>query len=584
MGFRQKILLSFLIIFLIFAICIYPIVHGLIGWIQEKNFKNRTLQLVQNLRLAPNLDSLIQQVEELEKFLFFRISLFDPRVGYIYDSHEATAGFSHEQLITQSGLDKVIKKKINYEVHFSPLFRQEIAYVAVQFNYQDKDYILQTAFPYEEIFRMIHDLTLTIFILGIVVLLSFSILSWFMIHLLTHPVEEIIQAIQPYQRGEIQQIPEIKIKRGIHWGDEFRKLAETFNSLSRHIDHQISSLVLEKNEKNAILESLLEGVIAVDEKMKIIYMNRMTEVFLGINERELVGQNFSFAHQKSCEDLIKEAQKTRQTLVLMIKPKGKQKRYLDAVAVPRIKGGAILVLQDKTSLHKVIELGRDFIANASHELKTPITIIRGFAETLHDHPELTREMYHEITDKIVTNCKRMDTLVKNLLTLAAVDEKLPDSRLQNCNLYHLMEQAKQTMLSIHPEAKILIKTKGEGPFDLMADNDLFFQAILNLLDNGIKYSKKEKEVTIHIEKYSKKFIIRVSDKGIGIPAEELERIFERFYAVDKRESRSLGGSGLGLSIVEPIIEKHRGKIEVESKIGQGTTFIITLPISKKVNV
>jgi len=262
----------------------------------------------------------------------------------------------------------------------------------------------------------------------------------------------------------------------------------------------------------------------------------------------------------------------------VIKPERKQKRYFDAVAVPRGKGGAILVLQDKTGLHKVIERGRDFIANASHELKTPITIIRGFAETLHDHPELTREVYGEITDKIVSNCQRMDTLVKNLLTLAAVDEGLPRSRLQECDIYDLAEQAKLTILSVHPDAKITIETKGEEPFYLMADNDLFFQAILNLLDNAVKYSKPPAKVTIRIEKYPSEFLIRVKDNGVGIPAEDLDRIFERFYAVDKSHSRSLGGSGLGLSIVERIVEKHQGKIEVESQLGKGTTFTITLPV------
>jgi two-component system phosphate regulon sensor histidine kinase PhoR len=309
-------------------------------------------------------------------------------------------------------------------------------------------------------------------------------------------------------------------------------------------------------------------------------MNRMAEVFLGIDEKELAGKKFSVANQRPCEDLIKEAQKKGQPVVLVIKPERKQKRYLDAVAVPRGKGGAILVLQDKTSLHKVIELGRDFIANASHELKTPITIIRGFAETLHDHPELTREVYTEITDKIVSNCQRMDTLVKNLLTLAAVDEGLPRSRLQECDLYNLVEQARLTILSVHPDAKISVETKGEEPFDLMADSDLFFQAILNLLDNAVKYSKRPAEVKVRIEKYPTEFVIRVSDKGVGIPSEDLDRIFERFYAVDKSHSRSLGGSGLGLSIVERIIEKHQGKIDVESKLGKGTTFSITLPIQE----
>lgn len=558
----------------------YPVVTRLIEVIQERNLRNRTVGLIQSLESAPNLENLIERLKQREKFLFFRVSLLNPAEGYLYDSHRQIGGFENERLTSQAEVKQALETGTGYSVHFSPLFGQEMAYMAVRFEYRGKEYVMRTAFPYGQISTMTHDLTLTFLLLGIGILLLFSFLAWFIIHILTRPVQQIIEAIKPYQKGEMEHIPEIKLGKDIRPGDEFGKLAETFNSLSRHIDHQISSLTHEKNEKSAILESLVEGVVAVDDTMTVIYMNRMAEVFLGIGEKELVGKKFSVAKQRPCEELIKEAQKKGQPVVLVIKPERKQKRYLDAVAVPRGKGGAILVLQDKTSLHKIIELGRDFIANASHELKTPITIIRGFAETLHDHPELTREVYTEITDKIVSNCQRMDTLVKNLLTLAAVDEGLPRSRLQECDLYNLVEQAKMTILSVHPDAKISLETKGEEPFDLMADSDLFFQAILNLLDNAVKYSKHPAEVKVRIEKYPSEFIIRVSDKGVGIPVEDLDRIFERFYAVDKSHSRSLGGSGLGLSIVERIVEKHQGKIEVESELGKGTTFAITLPVQE----
>ncbi len=170
----------------------------------------------------------------------------------------------------------------------------------------------------------------------------------------------------------------------------------------------------------------MEGVIAVDQELNIIYMNKMAETFLGIPQAEMKGKNVSTTKHPKLEELVRQAQQLNQPVADVLQPDRKQKRYLDVVAVPKGQNkGAILVLQDKTSLHKVVEMGRDFIANASHELKTPITIIRGFAETLHDHPELSREISQEITEKIVSNCQRMDTLVRNLLTLAALDEGLP---------------------------------------------------------------------------------------------------------------------------------------------------------------
>ncbi len=176
----------------------------------------------------------------------------------------------------------------------------------------------------------------------------------------------------------------------------------------------------------------------------------------------------------------------------------------------------------------------------------------------------------------------MDTLVRNLLTLAALDEGLPRSRLQEGDLVDLAQEAKQHYLAIHPEANIQIETVGKEPFYLMIDSDLFLQAIINLLDNGVKYSKAPAQVRVQIIK-KRALLSLKSQKRDRYPQEDLDRIFERFYAVDKSHSRSLGGSGLGLSIVERIVEKHQGKIEVESQVGEGTMFTITLPIQDENN-
>jgi two-component system, OmpR family, phosphate regulon sensor histidine kinase PhoR len=579
MSFRKKIILSYLIVFLIFTTLLYPIVVQLIERIQESNLRKSTQELISNIASAPNFANLIERLKQREKFIFFRVSLLTPKMNYLYDSHKQIAGFENERLTTQPEVEEALSKGSGFAIRFSPLFGQEMAYMAVRFSYQGSDYVLRTAFPYGQIASLTHDLALTFLLLGIIILLLFSFLAWFIIHFLTRPVTQIIQAIKPYQLGKSEHIPQIKLGREMRPNDEFYQLAETLNSLTKRIETQIASLTHEKNEKSAILESLVEGVVAVDHEMTVIYMNKTAETFLGVNETELVGKSFTLANEPTCEEMLEESQTKEQPVSRVLKPGRKQKRYIDAVAVPRgDEGGALLVLQDKTSLHKVIELGRDFIANASHELKTPITIIRGFAETLHDHPELSREVYREITEKIVSNCQRMDTLVKNLLTLAAVDEGLPRSRLQECDLQDLAEQAIQTILAVHPDAQIQIATSGQEPFHLLADSDLILQAILNLLDNAVKYSKPPAFVAVHIEKRPTEFLIRISDKGIGIPQEDLDRIFERFYAVDKSHSRSLGGSGLGLSIVERIIEKHQGKIEVTSELGKGTTFLITLPI------
>ncbi|MCH9611352.1 MAG: Adaptive-response sensory-kinase SasA [Chlamydiales bacterium] len=577
MSFRQKIFFSQLLIFLIFVIFLYPVVTSLTERIQHKSLQHRVERVVKPLLKARNIDEMVGMLSRTEALIFFRLSLFEAGKGFVYDSHEQFEGNEYKAGRFPE-IDEALSTGAGYEVRYSSLFEQEMAYVAVPFIYKNHLYVLRGSFPYGQILDLTHELTLAFSIIAVFILLLFSFLSWFIIHYFTAPVRKILETIRPYQMGIEEHIPAIELDESDSSRDEFGQLAETLNSLSNRIELQISSLTQERNEKDAILESLIEGVVAVDAKLNVIYMNQTAELFLNIREKDLVGASFTLAQQPECEMLILQAQKKSIPLTTVLKPKRGQKRFFDAVAAPRGGNeGAILVLQDKTGLHKVIELGRDFIANASHELKTPITIIRGFAETLHDHPELSQEMNQEITGKIVSNCGRMETLIRNLLTLAAVDEGLPQSRLRNCDILDIIGQARLTTLTVHRTAEIEVKMIGEEPFVLQLDSDLFLQAILNLLENAAKYSRPPAKILVTVEKTMRHFKIQVKDEGLGIPAEDCDRIFERFYAVDKSHSRSLGGSGLGLSIVERIIEKHQGKIEVSSKVGEGTTFTITLP-------
>ena len=574
LSFRQKIFLSYFIVFLLFTSLLYPSLTYLLHIVQEQNLTRQTKQLIKEISSSPNLVALISALHEKQKVLFFRVTLLDSEQKSLFDSHEK----AHENQEESPEVLEALQKGKGYVVRYSPLFDQDMAYVALPFSFQNKNYVLRAAFPYGQIRHLTEDFTLAFLLLGTTILLLFSLLAWLIIHFLTRPVQQIIAAIRPYQLGKVEHIPEIHLGREIGPKDEFGKLAQTLNSLSKRIEYQIATLTQARNEKMAILELLGEGVIAVDDEMTVIYINHTAESFLGFKKEELLGKNFSQAKFPECFQLICNAQSKGESLSLILKSELKPRRYLDVIVVPRGPEGAIVVLQDKTSLHKVIELGRDFIANASHELKTPITIIRGFAETLHDHPDLTREIFEEITEKIVSNCQRMDTLVKNLLTLAAIDEQLPRSRLHECDLLELSTQARQTILAVHPTAQITIETRGEPPYVLLADGDLLMQAVLNLLDNAAKYSKPPAQIHVTLDKKEREFAIIVADKGLGIPQEDLERIFERFYVVDKSHSRSMGGSGLGLSIVARIVEKHQGKIDVTSEIGKGTTFTLLLPI------
>ena len=223
----------------------------------------------------------------------------------------------------------------------------------------------------------------------------------------------------------------------------------------------------------------------------------------------------------------------------------------------------------------MLEVGKDFIASASHELKTPITIIRGFAETLQDMKNLPQDMMDDILEKIVRNCHRMDNLVKNLLTLADI-ENIPLMNTQYCDLEALLQECKRVVLSIYPLASIQIQ-KPLGSITAEVDPGLLELAILNLLGNAVKYSQSPAQVSISMHQNPDEVQISIRDQGVGISPEDLEHIFERFYTVNKAHSRKLGGAGIGLSLVKTIVEKHEGIIQVTSAIGKGSTFTVCLP-------
>jgi two-component system phosphate regulon sensor histidine kinase PhoR len=407
-----------------------------------------------------------------------------------------------------------------------------------------------------------------------------GMIAWWGVSRIIEPLFDIARIAKPYALGKTDILPFISIYRGM--GQECKHLATTLNSLYSRFKEQSARLDDEKNEKEIIIEPLLEGVITLDAAGFVRYANNAAANLFNAPRRQLIGKPFEFteAHPRinlfrRCQQILKLAQEQNNIVTDTLSIGDSPKIHLDLIAIPKNKRGAILILQDKSSHYKVIEMGKDFIANASHELRTPITIIKGYAETLQDLPSVSIPMLSEITEKIVRNCHRMDTLVKNLLTLADI-EYVPESRFQLCDIAALADNCRHYLLTLSPTAKIDIE-KTNDRIMAEADPDLLELALMNLLENGIKYSTPPAHLTIFLKEQGEEVLIAIQDRGIGIPKDDLPHIFERFYTVDKAHSRRLGGAGLGLSIVQTIIDKHEGTVSVASVVGQGTTFTVLIP-------
>lgn len=587
LSFRKKIIMSQMISFILFFALLFPFIEKMSSNLVKDSLIESTTELKEQLEKATSMDQLIEILKKQQYYAFFRISLINSQGLVVFDTHMGRLlgdQFEPYYHTEHKEIAAARKKGVGYVVATSDTFGGRFAYCAQTFQFKGKQWIIRTSFPYNQIQDLSEHFELGMLIFSFVILLFFNALIWLIFNRLTHPIREIIQAITPYQKGQQDQLPEISLTRKMGPNDEFVRLAAAFNSLSKRIQTQIDDLKAERNEKEAILESLGEGVIAVNEKMDILYINYIASKMLGFSRKDIrnlsdPGEKANLELLEKCRELLSICQSSGQIVTESVAIGGDRKTYIDLVAAPKAHGtGAIIVIQDKTSHYKVLEMGKDFVANASHELRTPITIIKGYAETLQDLPKLEPKQLEEITEKIGRNCERMESLVANLLTLADIDN-LPESRFHECDLISLLDNARHTLLTVYPDASVIIEKSSEE-LTISADSGLLELAFLNLLDNAAKYSPSPAKITIGVDvnRGEDEAVVQVQDAGRGIPEEDLPHIFERFYRVDKTHSRRLGGAGLGLSIVKTIITKHDGTIDATSKVGMGTTFTISLPL------
>lgn len=575
-SFRQKIFISYIILLIVFTFATFPIVTYIVSSIVSKAMEDRADELITKIQSAPNNAALVRRLKDQKSLTFFRVSVISDEGKILYDSHTKLLlgpRFSQEYVIDHPEIKEAFDHGIGYYEDYSELLQQKFSYFAKSFDFHGKSYVIRTAFPYKYFSDLTDDFEIALLFLSMAMLLLFSVLTWFIINHLTRPIQQIIQAVTPYQEGKQTTIPEIKLTSSPQ--DSFGKLANTLNSMSNKIQRHIDNLIAERNEKEAILESLVEGVIAVDNEMVVTYANTMAQKFIG---KDPTGQHFTFAQQPQSYALLNSCQSEKKPLTdNFTLVNGDRKIYLDIVAAPKgNESGAILVMQDQSPHYKLLEMKKDFIANASHELKTPITIIRGFAEMIHDNPELPLATMNEMTQKIVKNCQRMTRLIRDLLTLSDIDN-IPLSRLEACDLFDMVSQCCGTIHDLFPEAVINIQHHPEQDMIILAEPSLMELAIMNLLENAAKYSPNQPQIDVYLEKEGAKIKLSIADKGMGIPKQDLEHIFERFYTVDKAHSKKMGGSGLGLSIVQNVIHKHFGQISIESELGTGTIVTITLP-------
>ena len=366
---------------------------------------------------------------------------------------------------------------------------------------------------------------------------------------------------------------------------EAGNLAVTLNNMAAQLEEQINVVTQQRNEQEAILSSMQEGVLALDPQAHVIAMNPAAEGLLSVPSSRARGRTVqevirNIGLQRLLTDAMPRSEPTTGEIVL----RGEEERFVQvtATALRDAAGrdlGMLVVLNDITQLRWLENIRRDFVANVSHELKTPITSIKGFVETLRDGALADRPQAERFLEIVGRHADRLNAIIEDLLSLSRLEQtnqaaEMPRPEVQ---LGPIIEAAVLDCSARAAARQIRIQPSCADDLFVKAKAPLLEQAIVNLLDNAISYSNPAGTVWLTARGVDGEVHIDVRDEGIGIAPEHVSRIFERFYRTDRARDRASGGTGLGLAIVKHIIQIHDGQVDVASEVGQGSTFSLRLP-------
>ena len=359
--------------------------------------------------------------------------------------------------------------------------------------------------------------------------------------------------------------------------DEISQLEAGLNQAVAHLDEDFAELERGRHELAAMLDAMQEGVVAINPDGHVRWSNTVMQRLAGTEIRAGRSLVHSIRDPEflACVRAALESREPRLGRATSIVPG----RVFEVSAAPLPAGGALIVLHDLTSLEAAQASRREFVANVSHELRTPLTSIQGYVETILDDPSPDPEIHREFLGIILKNAARMNRLTEDLLALATVESPNYKLSLVPTPASALVKDAVQSMTAPALELGVDLDNIGAPDLKVMADAYALHQVFGNLIQNSLKYAAEGRRIEVGAEEIDGQVRFTVRDFGCGIGSEHLERIFERFYRVDKARSRESGGTGLGLAIVKHIVLAHGGRVWVESELGNGAAFRFTLPVA-----
>jgi len=507
---------------------------------------------------------------------YLRITFIDKTGKVLGDSE--TNYLSMDNHSNRKEVQKALKGQIGKDIRFSKGTQTNLLYIAVPMS--PEGIIIRVSVPLLQL-ETIYEIILIYTGIGILAgILLTTILAFRFSNMIIKPINELIEVTRDVSEGNLSR------RSNIRCDNEIKELSDTFNLMAEKLE----STLAEMNDKNikidSIINSMISGVVAVDNNFRIILINTVScQMFgikngpgiIGMNLVELIGNNEIY-------NLLKESIEKNMPLLSEVILHPQSDKIFRVYTSPinsnnpkQLNSGGIASILDITNIKKLEQIRTEFVSNVTHELKTPLTSIRGFIETLKSGAIDDKGIAIKFLDIIDIESERLFNLINDILQLSEIESTMKDSDIISHNINDTLKEIYDILESSAQKKGVSLDFEIGDNILINANKNRIKQMLINLVDNAIKYNIDNGTVTVKVTDEKGIIIFSIKDTGIGIAEEHIPRIFERFYRVDKGRSRNMGGTGLGLSIVKHIVNLYNGNIKVYSKPGSGTEFIIQLP-------
>ncbi|HBA83970.1 MAG TPA: PAS domain-containing sensor histidine kinase [Verrucomicrobia bacterium] len=526
-------------------------------------------------------DQIDRRCKEFGRLTQTRVTVIRPDGSVIGDSDQNPSALENHR--NRPEIVEALNGQRGRSIRFSDTIRRTLMYLAIPVQREGAVVaVVRVSLPLSVIDWALHSVYRQVAVGVLLAAALFAVVAFFLARLISHPLDDMRQTADRLAQGDL------RARAALPKSEEMALLARTLNQMAAELGERMETITRQNDQQKAVFASMVEGVLAVDSEGRILDLNATAARLLDLTPDQTRGRSIqetvrNLDLQKFVAATLEDGGPAETEIVLY----GNEERFLQlhgtALADSTGKNmGALVVLNDITRLKRLETVRQDFVANVSHELKTPITALRGCVETLSDRSRQSPEDDERFMAMMARQVERLNSIVEDLLSLSRIEHDAQHKRiaLESGPVFDVLRRAVQSFAKAAEAKHIAVALDCPDGLAAPINAPLLEQAVGNLIDNAVKYSGEGTHIAVSAALCGNDIEIRVSDEGPGIEKKHLSRIFERFYRVDQARSRALGGTGLGLAIVKHIVLTHHGAVSVESTPGQGSTFKILIPVSR----